>query len=93
MLIVGCASSGKNFSIQDANSITNGMTREEVIQKMGSTPYSIKDGGKTFVWSYAEIGFLGGTESRAVKFQFDAAGKTYGIPENGVYGDTLKYKD
>lgn len=93
LVITGCASAGKNFTIDNANSVKNGMTREEVIKIMGTTPYSIQDGGKTFVWSYAEVGFFGGTESRAVKFKFDAAGKTYGIPENGVFGDTKKYQD
>jgi len=60
---------------------------------MGTNPYQIKDQGKTFIWSYAEVGFAGGTKSRAVRFSFDNNGKTYGVPEGGVYGDTQKYLD
>jgi hypothetical protein len=32
-------------------------------------------------------------ESRAVKFNFDENGKTYGVPAGGAYGDTQKYLD
>jgi len=92
-LVIGCASAGQYFTIYDANRIKNGMTREEVIAAMGTNPYQITDQGKTFVWSYAKVGFWGNTESRAVKFKFDENGKTYDIPETGVYGDTQKYLD
>lgn len=93
LLIVGCASSGKDFSPQVANTIRNGMTREEVVAKFGSNPSSIRDQGQTFIWSFAKVGFMGGTESRAVRFSFDENGKTYGIPAGGVFGDSLKFKD
>lgn len=89
ILLAGCGSAGKNFSNQDATSIRNGMTKEEVVQKMGSSPNAVKDGGNTFVWAYAEKGLVGGFESKAVAFKFDAAGKTYGIPDNGVHVDTM----
>lgn len=93
LLLVGCASSGKYFTINDANKVTNGMTREEVIAIMGTNPYQITDRGKTFIWSYAEVGFSGSTDSRAVRFNFDKNGKTYGVPVGGVYGDSQKYLD
>lgn len=91
--LAACASSGKKFSIDDADKVQNGMTREQVIKIMGTTPYSISDQGKTFVWSWASVGVLGGTKSRAVTFRFDEEGKTYGIPAGGVYGDIKKYQD
>jgi hypothetical protein len=69
------------------------MTREEVIAIMGTHPSQITEQGKTFVWSYAEVGFFGNWKSRAVKFSFDNNWKTYGVPEGGVYGDTQKYLD
>lgn len=91
--ISGCAGAGKYFTIDDANKVTNGMTREEVIAIMGTTPYRITGQGKTFVWSYAQVGISGRTDSRAVKFSFDENGKTYGVPVGGVYGDIQKYQD
>lgn len=93
VLIAGCASAGQKFSIESANTVTNGMTREQVIEVMGSKPSTVTNQGKVFVWSYAKVGILGGTSSRAVKFQFDDDGKTFGIPPGGVYGDTSKYVD
>ncbi|WP_454735396.1 outer membrane protein assembly factor BamE domain-containing protein [Cupriavidus necator] len=92
VILAGCAASGTNFTVQDANKIQNGMTRDQIIQVMGSKPTSIANGGKRFIWSYAKVGFMGGTESRAVRFDFDENGKAYGIPEGGVYGDTAKFQ-
>lgn len=93
IFVIGCASAGQYFTIDSANQIKNGMTREEVIAIMGTNPYQITDQGKTLIWSYAKSGFSGATESRAVKFSFDKNGKTYGVPDGGVYGDTQKYLD
>ena len=93
VLLAACASSGAKFSINQANQVKNGMTREEVIRAMGSKPYSITNQGKTFVWSYAKAnGLTGSNESRAVKFSFDDDGKAYGIPDGGAYGDIDKYR-
>lgn len=47
-LALAACSSGKHFTINDANKVTNGMTREEVIEIMGTTPYQITGQGKTF---------------------------------------------
>lgn len=91
--LMGCASAGQYFTVNDANRVTNGMTREEVIAIMGTNPYQITGQGKRFVWSYAEVDLLGSTKSRAVPFTFDDNGKTYGIPEGGMFGDTQKYLD
>lgn len=93
ILLASCGSAGKNFSNQDATSIRNGMTKEEVVQKMGSSPNAIKNGGNTFVWAYVEKGLVGGFQSKTVAFKFDTAGKTYGIPDNGVHIDTMTSKN
>lgn len=93
LVLMGCAGAGKYFTIDDANKVTNGMTREEVIAIMGTTPYQITGQGKTFVWSYAKMGMSGRMDSRAVKFSFDENGKTYGVPLGGAYGDIQKYQD
>lgn len=92
VILGGCASSGTNFALSDANRVRDGMTREEVIQAMGGKPYRIANGGKRFTWSYAKVGLMGGTESRAVTFNFDDEGKVYGVPPGGVYGDTQKFQ-
>ena len=93
LAVMGCASSGKYFTVDDANRVTNGMTREEVIQIMGTAPYQITGQGERLVWSYAEADLLGRTRWRAVPFTFDDNGKTYGIPEGGMFGNTQKYLD
>jgi hypothetical protein len=90
--VMGCASSGQYFTINDANRVTNGMTREEVVAIMGTNPYQITGQGKKFIWSYAHVGISGRMESRAVPFTFDDNGLTYGIPEGGMFGDTQKYR-
>lgn len=92
VVLQGCATAGSYFTIDQANQVRNGMTREEVIEVMQGKPYSIRDQGKTFVWSYAESGLFGQTQHRAVRFSFDADGKVYGIPEGGAYGDIKKYQ-
>lgn len=93
ILLAGCASSGPKFSIHAANAVRNGMTREEVIQIMRSKPTTIAEQGKVMLWSHARAnGFTGSVSSQLVKFSFDESGKTYGIPEGGVYGSTAKYR-
>ncbi len=90
--LVACVSAGPKFTIQQANKITNGMTREEVIAIMGSKPSTITDAAKTFIWSYANVNFIGTMKSRTVKISFDENGKSYGIPKEGVFGETEKYR-
>ncbi|MBF5004762.1 outer membrane protein assembly factor BamE domain-containing protein [Diaphorobacter caeni] len=93
LLLTACASSGHKFTIQQANQIQNGMTREQVVKIMGGKPNSITNQGKTFIWSYAKVnGFTGGHRSRAVKIDFDENNMSYGIPPGGVYGDTEKFQ-
>ena len=91
-VLMACTS-GQRFTINDANKVTDGMTREEVIAIMGTNPSQIIDGGKVFVWSYTKMDLLGNWKSNAVKFSFDNNWKTYGVPEGGVYGDAQKYLD
>lgn len=67
------------------------MTRQEVTQLMGGPPNMVVGQGATLIWSYAHVGFLGGTESRTVRLNFDKDGKTFGIPDNGIFGDSGKY--
>ena len=90
--MVSCVSAGHKFTIQQANKITNGMTREEVIAIMGSKPNTVTDATKTFIWSYANVNFIGTMKSRTVKISFDENGKSYGIPKEGVFGNTEKYQ-
>lgn len=93
LILAGCASSGSKFSMSAANQVTNGMTREEVIRVMGSKPTTVAQQGKVMVWSHVRAnGFTGSAKSLAVKFSFDDDGKTYGVPEGGVYGPTAKYQ-
>lgn len=94
LFLTACAGAGTKFSIADANRVHNGMTREEVISVMGVKPYSIQDQGKTFIWSYGYYnGFTGANESRACPFKFGDDGKTYGIPDGGMYGDIQQYQN
>lgn len=91
--LAACATSGHKFTAETANSVKNGMTRDQVVKIMGGKPNSISDQGKTFVWSYAKVnGLTGSYKSRAVTFKFDDEGKTYGIPEGGAFGDIAKYQ-
>lgn len=91
-VLLGCASAGHNFSLEQANRVANGMTREQVIQIMGTNPTTVANQGRTFIWSFAHIGLMGGTESRAARFSFDENGRTYGVPDGGVFGDAANYQ-
>lgn len=83
---------GKDFTLDDANKVKNGMTREQVIAIMGSNPTTVKD--KSFVWIYVEVnGLTMGSKSKSVKFLFDDNGKTYGIPEGGAFRNVQKYSE
>jgi hypothetical protein len=93
-VLMACATtSGQRFTINDANKVTNGMTREEVIATMGTNPSKVIDGGKVFIWTYTKRDFAGNWKSYSAKFSFDYNWKTYGVPEGGVYGDAQKYLD
>jgi len=86
------ASSGKYFDFEDANKVTNGMTKQEVISIMKTSPYQVQDDNLT--WSWAKVNMLTGkTESRAAKFNFGSDGKTYGIKPGGIFKDITPYID
>jgi hypothetical protein len=93
MAASGCTvSSGKYFEYEDANKVTNGMTRDQVIATMKETPYQVKD--DTMTWSWAKANWLTGShENRAVKFSFDNDGKTYGIEPGGPFKNITPYLD
>lgn len=90
-VIFGCASAGQKFSVDSANLVRNGMSREEVVALMGAQPNSVRDSGSTLIWSYSSVGVLGGQENRTAIFKLDSGGKTYGIPDVGIFNAIEEY--
>ena len=84
LYLVGCATN-TFFTETDADHVTNGMTRDQVIAIMGGPPVQTEDQGRTLTWSYSYPNAMM-THSDRVAFRFGPDGKTYGIPVNGVFG-------
>lgn len=77
-LVLGCATSGTNFSWEAVDQIKPGMTTAEVRGLLGEPTVVTKtnnDKGELiemWVWSYAKVGFMGSsTESKAVSISFE----------------------
>ena len=81
LALTGCASAGTNFDPAAAAAITPGMTKQEVLARLGQ-PNSIAtgvDGRQVMVWSHANVnGFTGSVQSRAVSFVFGPDGRVAG---------------
>lgn len=92
-LLSACSTIGEDFEFERARQIQNGMTREEVIAIMGSTPSDIEGGdhGK-LVWLFSSADPLN-VHLKRVSFSFDDQGKLYGIPKEGIMdgGDEDRY--
>lgn len=89
LALSGCTR-GTYYDFSSADRVKNGMTREQVIQIMGGPPNSVTD--NKLVWSWAKVNPITlGTESRAVAFTFDKDGKTFDVPEGGVYKNIAPY--
>ncbi len=72
LLATGCASTGRNFSFEDANRVQIGMTESEVRQIMGEpTNKHVERTGELWMWIHV-TGGLGGFNSKgfSVKFQY-----------------------
>lgn len=82
----GCSAIGNDFEWANARRVQNGMTREQVMAIMGSSPSSVEGGdhGK-LIWLYSTADPLSVRLSR-VSFSFDAYGRVYGIPADGLSG-------
>ena len=85
-LIAGCSGLGDAFEFDHASRVRNGMTREEVIAIMGSSPATVEgtDPGK-LTWIDAAADPLNYYYAK-VSFTFDEHGRVYGIPEPGRIG-------
>ena len=82
ILLAGCSiTNGREFSIDDANKICDGQTKEQVIGFMGK-PMAVTD--NTFTWYYSESG-LSGWEMQKATVQFDDSGKITGLPNCNLF--------
>lgn len=89
LVLVGCTH-GTYYEFSSADKVKNGMTRDEVIKVMGGPPNRVED--DKLIWSWAKVNPITlGTESRAVSFEFDKSGKTFDVPEGGVYKNISPY--
>lgn len=82
----GCSTIGDDFEWANAPRVQNGMTREQVMAIMGSSPSTVEgaDPGK-LIWLYSTADPLSVKLNR-VSFSFDAYGRVYGIPAAGLTG-------
>lgn len=91
VFLLGCASFGQDFQLEDANKIKNGMTREEVISAMsGTPPYQLTNISFTYLYSRAN-GMSGSNSLRKFTVRFDEKGKVNNVPEGGYFGKNMKY--
>lgn len=92
VLIQGCASIGQDFTLEDANKIRNGMTRDEVVTIMkGQKPYQVTNDSFTYLYSRAN-GMTGSHSARKFTVLFDENGKVKNAPEIGYFGEAMKYQ-
>ena len=86
ILLFGCSTIGDDFDLDHAQLIRNGMTREQVIDLMGSPPSEVEGGdhGK-LIWLYSSADPLS-VHLKRLSFSFDDQGKLYGLPKAGAIG-------
>jgi hypothetical protein len=83
ILMISCASAGTYFYWDDVRALKVGMTKQEVVGKLGppyqTTASKVENGVKEkYTWSYARAGMTS-TKSRAVTVIF-LDGKVVSIP-------------
>lgn len=92
--LAACASIGKDFALEDANKIKNGMTRDDVVLVMKGKPYGVTNDSFTYLYSAAN-GITGKTEVRKFDVDFDEKGRVKNAPEGGYFKEAVnsKYMD
>lgn len=92
-VLVGCASFGNDFTLEDADKIKNGMTKDEVVATMsGQKPYMLTENSFTYLYTRAN-GMTGSNSSRRFTVHFDASGKVIDVPKLGYFGEISKHLD
>ena len=85
LLLSGCVyTAGSKFTMQDANRIHNGMSREEVKAVMGGMPFQWDN--NNFTYAYTDINRVSfAKQSKAVNIHFDENGKVDNAPQGGYF--------
>lgn len=78
LALAGCASAGTNYDQAAADAARPGMTKQEVIARLGPpnrTVTGILSGRQVLTWSHAQAnGLTGHSQTRAVSFMFGTDG-------------------
>lgn len=87
LLLGGCVlSGGTYFEFSDANLIKNGMTKDQVTAILKSPP--LRKAGNNLVWEWRSGNIsTGKAVSRMIEIPFDKDGKSFDIPEGGLFKD------
>jgi hypothetical protein len=87
IMLNGCVlSGGTYFEFSDANLIKNGMTKDQVIAILKSPPLRVEQNNLVWEWRTGDIS-TGNTGSRMITIPFDKDGKSFDIPEGGLFKD------
>jgi hypothetical protein len=83
ILMISCASAGSYFRWDDVRELQVGMTKQEVVDRLGppyrQTASKVKDGlQEKYIWSYAQSGMTS-TKSRSISVIF-LNGKAVSVP-------------
>jgi hypothetical protein len=84
ILMISCASSGTYFRWDDVRALQIGMTKQEVIDRLGppnrTIASKVADGlQEKYIWSYAKVGMMMSTQSKSISVIF-LNGKTVSVP-------------
>ena len=82
MTLTSCASVGTNFDTGAVNQLTVGMSKQEVISRLGKPNYvvSMADGSTRLTWSHSS-GSMFGSKAKAVALPFDAQDRLTSVPK------------
>jgi hypothetical protein len=84
LALPACSSIGTDFELANAERVRNGMSREQVIEVMGSEPSDVEGSDRgTLIWLYSTASVLS-THVQRVSFTLDENGRVYGIPRDGI---------
>jgi hypothetical protein len=84
LALPACSSIGTHFELANAAKVRNGMSRQQVIEVMGSEPSDIEGSDRGhLIWLYSTAGVMS-THLQRVSFALDEQGRVYGIPKDGI---------
>jgi outer membrane protein assembly factor BamE (lipoprotein component of BamABCDE complex) len=87
LLLVGCASAGRNFNVTGVSQLSIGQTAKSDVMALFGSPWrtGIEDGRETWTYGHYKYSLFSDAKTRDLVLRFDPSGKVVSYTFNSSY--------